>query len=486
MQLLKNSFIYTISILFQGGIVFLLLPVYTSYLDPTQYGIIAVLSSLTGFLSTFYLLSLHGAATRFYFDHNENEKQTAELFTTLFLFIFGFGIILTFTFTIFKSILIEPFLKGIEFYPYILLSLTTVFFSSFYLLYQAILQVKQQATKYGLLNFIYVFLNAILTVILIVIFDLKIIGILVAPIITNILFFIYIFNNLVWKKSKLTFKKAILKECLKYALPLLPHSLFTWVMLMINKIFINNLDSTSSAGIYDIGFIFANLINIFAWGINQAYVPWFFEKMKDKKNNSNEIAKFADDASILYCSIALLLSLFIKEVIDLFVTEKFSEAWVIVPILSFAYVFNGLYYFFVNSLFYNKKSTKYVSYCTIVSATINVVLNFTLIPKLGIVGSAIGTLCSLIIASVIALIISNKVEKIRFKWKRMYLYAFTGLTLSLFTFLGNYFSNSIFILIKMTIALFLIMIVYRLKKKEIDWFTKTIFTKLNPRKNENY
>lgn len=473
MQLLRNSFIYSISILFQGGVVFFLLPLYTLYLSPTQYGIIAVLSSLTGFLAMFYLLSLHGAATRFYFDHTEDKKKNAELFSTIFFFILAFGSLLTGLFFFFHDFLLDPFLKGIDFYPYTLLTLITVFLSSFYLLYQAILQARQKAGKYGIVNFIYVLTNSLLIVAFIVFSELKVTGVLLAPLITNFIFLIFIFFDL-FLKEKISFNFQILKECLKYAIPLLPHTLFTWAMLTINKVLLNNLDSTATAGIYDIGFIFANLINILAWAINQAYVPWFFDKMKEKANTSSQIVKFACDATIFYGFCGFLLALFSKEILPIFVTDAFNSATLIVPILAFAYVFNGLYYFFVNPLFYNKKTTKYVSLCTIVSAIINVALNLILIPEFGIIGSAIGTLVALFFSSVLALLISHKVEHLPFKWQKMYAYTFLFLGLSSVVFLDKYFVPSTFLLLKIFLAILIGILLYLKHKTEINWFFKSI------------
>lgn len=476
MQLLKNSLIYSISILFQGGVVFFLLPLYTSYLSATEYGIIAVLSSLTGFLSMFYLLSLHGSATRFYFDHSEDEQKNNELFSTLFLFLLGFGLFLSVIFFLFHSTLLDPFLEGIAFYPYSLLVLVSVFLSSFYLLYQAILQARQKAGKYGIINFIYVFTNSFLIILFLVFSSLKVTGVLIAPILTNLIFFIYICID-IFLKQKIHFNTQILKECLKYAIPLLPHSLFTWAMLTVNKIFLNNMESTALAGVYDIGFIFANLINILAWAINQAYVPWFFSKMKEKEINSQQIVKFAHDATVFYCFFAFLLSLFIKEILPFFVTDEFNSAASIVPILAFGYVFNGLYYFFVNPLFYNKKSTKYVSFCTIISAILNIALNLLLIPKFGIIGSAIGTLISLVISSILALIISRKIEHLPFNWRKMYGYAFAFFVISFVSFLDKFFLPATFLLLKILVAILVSTLLYFSQKAEINWFLKSVFEK---------
>ena len=52
-KILKNSSLYTFCALLQKGTGFLLLPIYTTYLKPEDYGIMNLITSITGFLSIF-------------------------------------------------------------------------------------------------------------------------------------------------------------------------------------------------------------------------------------------------------------------------------------------------------------------------------------------------------------------------------------------------------------------------------------------------
>lgn len=483
MKLLKNSLIYTVSILLQGGVVFLLLPMYTAIFSTTEYGVLAVITALTGFLvsggflSTFYLLSLHAAATRFYIKYQNEEETTHTLFSTLFIFIFILGIVLSVIFFMLRGILLEPLLKNIAFFPYIALGLIAVFFSSFYLLYQAILQAKQQGGKYGLVNLIYVLMTAVFIVLFLWVLKLRVAGVLLAIVLTNFIFFIYIVKDL-FRTMPPRFDRALLMESLRYALPLVPHSLFAWGMLMVNKLLINHIADTASVGVYDIGFTFANLVNVLSWAINQAYVPWFFDRMKDKNSHTGSILKFAENAVLFYSLVALLISLFIKEVLGIAVTGEFVRGWTVVPLISFAYVFNGLYFFFVNGLFYNEKSTRYVPLCTLFSAALNIGLNVLLIPRYGIMGSAVATLISLIFSSVVVFLVSNRVEPIGFRPLVMYFYPVVFFGIALFAFSDSWFSPIVFFILKLALASLILGILSLIKKKEIHWFWQIVLQKL--------
>ena len=61
-KILKNTSLYTLCALLQKGTGFLLLPIYTTYLKPEDYGTMNLILSVTGFLSILFLASLNGAA----------------------------------------------------------------------------------------------------------------------------------------------------------------------------------------------------------------------------------------------------------------------------------------------------------------------------------------------------------------------------------------------------------------------------------------
>ena len=69
-KILQNSAIYTVIMVLQKGISFFLMPLYTAFLSPVDYGILGVVSSISSFLSVFISLGLETAAARFYYKNN--------------------------------------------------------------------------------------------------------------------------------------------------------------------------------------------------------------------------------------------------------------------------------------------------------------------------------------------------------------------------------------------------------------------------------
>src|SRR5690606_27951372 len=152
-------------------------------------------------------------------------------------------------------------------------------------------------------------------------------------------------------KKDLTFgiDLVILKKTLKYSTPLIPHTLSGVVNNVIDRIFINQFLSTSLVGIYSVGSNFGNIIFLVASGINQAFVPWFNERVKN--NELDKIPKVAKILTVVYSIIALGLSFFGKETIILITPKSYHESWIVIPLIAYAFVFHGIYYFFACVLF---------------------------------------------------------------------------------------------------------------------------------------
>ena len=231
------------------------------------------------------------------------------------------------------------------------IGLLTVSFSTIFPIYQSILQMQHKAKKYAIQQFSMVVVSLILNIFFIVTIKLGAMGPLLSSFIASVITFIYgviMFNKFIdWKTDK-----NIMVKSLKYATPLVPHTVAVWISNLADRIILNNLKSASLVGIYNIGYQFGNIINIVVGAVNSAFVPWFFSIMKDSKNNKNQIYKF-ENAFILFYSLgALWLSIMSPYILKIMIHNKnFYSTVDCIPYIAFASVFNGLYCFFVSGLF---------------------------------------------------------------------------------------------------------------------------------------
>jgi len=467
-----NSGIYVVVSILQKAISFFLLPLYTAFLTPADYGTLNVVLSLSSLLSVFFILSLNSAGARFYYKHLDDEQYIKKLWGALSLFVLLNSIVLGFVFILFHKLLINPFISDIDFYPLMFLGILNTIVTPLYSFYQTYLQTKQSGFRFGLnlmLNFL---LNVSLIIIFVVVYKKGVLGILLANVITSSVFLVYVLLAFI-PKIKLSLDSNILKPAFKYSLPLVPHSLSSWVMVMIDRVFLNNITGKTETGLYSVGYQFGNIISVINTAINQAYAPWFFEK--EKKDELNQVVKVAELLTVIYCFLALGISLYSKDILIFMVSPGFRSAWHFIPFISFAYVFSGLYYFFVNVLFL--KQTKWVPIITFSSAIAGLVLNIILINSIGSIGASISCFITLLLSSLISLLFSLKAHSMRFKYIRMYLYVFLFFILSLSIFIPHSLNQILFLIIKTLFFLILFGIFFLLYKKEIIYLKSIISNK---------
>ena len=176
-NVLVNSFLYTFSSLLVKAMTFFLLPVYTKFLSPNDYGTVNLINSFIHVATFIVSFSLYNAIIRFYADYKNDKEKLKIFFGTIIIFIFFSGIVFSLLGIIFKEILLLVF-KDIPFYPVVLIAILTLLFSSLHTAHQNMLQGMQQGKKLTIVNLI-VFANQVcLNLVFIWFFKLEATGVL--------------------------------------------------------------------------------------------------------------------------------------------------------------------------------------------------------------------------------------------------------------------------------------------------------------------
>jgi len=464
MKVITNSIIYFGVGGFQSFLSFLLLPVYTSFLGTYEFGLVNVINSVASLLGLIFIFGANAAISRLYFEYREEPDKLKNFLSTIFLGKILMNLLIAGVFISLRSLIFPILAEGVSFYPYLLVAIGIGFFSTIFTLSQTLQQTRQDGLKYAIYQGIYLLLNNGLSVLFLVVFDLQGLGIVLGTLLSTILMDLLVLFSL-RKSLALRVDKKIFVESLKYSSPLAIHAIFVWGSAAINKLILNNLSSTSEVGIYSIGFVIGGIVSTIAVAVNRSYTPWFFEQMKRKKQDNSDVVRFAEFIVLIYSVLAMLLSLFAPEVIRLFVSEEFHGAWIVVPVIAFAYVFDGLYFFFIDIFNYGKKYVRYVPIFSLSAAIINIAFNYLLIPRFGMVGSACATLISMVFLSSATFLASRKLINVKFSYLRL---LYIVLIPALFT-TAVYIDLDLpifqAILVKVGYSLFALLVLYLLHRK---------------------
>ena len=418
-KLIKNSAIYTIGDLLPRLISVLMIPIYTNvnYLSMNQKGIVDAIMPITSIFSTFYLLGLNGALNRFYYSDKEEEKRKV-LISTLWIFLFVYTLILSIGLILFGQGLSNLIFKGIPYNPFFKLMIVNCFFSTFTMMPLTLFRMKEQALRFGIFNILMTLLNVSFCIYFVVFLKQGAAGNIKGYIWCNFVFST-IYLILTFKDLKFKFSLPILKESLNYGIPLIPHAIGGWIINASDRWFLQQYRELSEVAIYSLAYQIGSLLDFLVGAINKAYVPFFFKTIdvdKDKyaKTIFEDILTYY---SVLILSLGLGVAMFSKEVITILAhSNNYIVAYKIIPLITLVSITHGYYYMSVNSIFYTKK-TKFLAIVTTISAIINIVLNFILVPKYGMYAAAFTTLVAYLFASITTYIVAQKCYYIKWHWK---------------------------------------------------------------------
>jgi O-antigen/teichoic acid export membrane protein len=415
-KLIKNSAIYTIGDLLPKVVSVLMIPIYTNenYLSPTQKGIVDSIMLIGSIFFTFYLLGLDAALNRFYYSDKDEEKRKT-LISTLWIFLFAYTLTLSVGLILFGRGLSKLIFKNIPFEPFFKLMIVNCFFSTFTIMPLTLFRMKGQALKFGIFNILTTLLNVSFCIYFIVFLKQGAAGNIKGYIWCNFVF-ATIYLLLTFKDLKLKFSLSILKESLEYGIPLIPHAIGGWVINASDRWFIGRYRDLKEVAIYGVAYQIGSLLDFLVGAINKAYVPFFFKTIDEDENAKTIFEDILKYYSVLILSLGLGIAMFSKEIILILAhSDAYIVAYKIIPIITLVSVVHGYYFMSVNSIFYAKK-TKFLAIVTAISAIINILLNFILIPKYGMYAAAFTTLVAYLFSSIATYIVAQKCYYIKWHW----------------------------------------------------------------------
>ena len=432
----KQTSVYSLGNISAKLVGFILLPLYTTHLSIEEYGILAILQAIAQILIGVFGLSLPTAMMRWAAPEKDAAKQQSIVFTT-FITTVGIAVIL--------SALLLPLSKqfSLKFFE------NSGFTSYFIFLFLAVsagivnnvplnlLRLNEQSGFYIIVTTLKFTLIVLSNIYFVAYLKIGVEGIIISELIGH-LFVIIITMPTLLKNSIFRIDMPALIGMIKYGAPLVFSIIFTFVLTLGDRFIIKYFYGDSSVGVYSLGHRIASVINmLILQSFQLGFIPIAYKKLNDP-NAKRYFSKVLTYYTLILVFSALVVSLFSKELIRILATN--SEYWiafVVVPIVSYAFVIKGIQYTFALSFHYTKK-TGYSAFVFVIGAVINIILNIVLVQKYDFIGAAVSLLISIGIMMILSYILGQKVYKIPYEIFKISKIFFIGLLLYLISlFLGG-------------------------------------------------
>lgn len=390
-SLLSCSAIYLLANLASAALPFALLPVLTRYLGPTEYGVVAMFQALVAGLGAVVGFGVVGAIARKYYDADSSPHKLRDFIGTCIQITLASGLLAFAGVVLFRGQIGEWL--GLDFrWTALAVSVATAT-----VLVQVRLsqwQVKGEAVRYAMLQTGQSGLALVLSLVAVVALamgaDGRILAIALAICISSLVS-VWLLNR--DGLLRLRFWNAShVREALAFGLPLMPHTLGGFLLFSVDRFVINANLGLSDAGVYAVASQLVGVMSMVFGAVNNAYVPWLFQRLRDDlPAEKRQIVRYT---YIWFGLIILAVAgvfLIGQPLVVLIAGDNFSAAGEVIGWLALSQAFVGMYLMVTNYIFYSKK-TAYLSFSTLLSGLINLVLLPFMVVSYGLKGAA-GAAC---------------------------------------------------------------------------------------------
>jgi O-antigen/teichoic acid export membrane protein len=422
----RHAGIYGLANVMERAVGFVMIPVYTRYLMPADYGILELIYLTTSIISLVIGMGIESAVSRFYFDFKD-ERSRGLVFSSAAVGYGGFSIVVILLFLPFSKILAGEVLDSSDNALWFQIALVTLCFSFVMPIAMAYLRVRQQSTMVMVTQVLKTLLTLGLNIYFVVTLEMGVTGILLASLIAAAVFTVLLMAYTL-SKTGLRVDFKLLMNMARFGLPLIPSNIAAFMVQASDRYFIKEYASLSLTGIYSLGYKFGTLVHQFVTApFIQIWIPRRFEYFgrADTEHIYARIFTYFCAVSVMG---GLMISLVSREVIMIMATEPYWPAYKIVPIVVLAYIAFSFHYHFNIGILMTKQ-TKYVAYINIANGILNLVLNFIFISRYDMWGAAIATLICFVFKAVMTYHISNRMHKIHIEWRRVIILFAAGFAL---------------------------------------------------------
>ncbi len=417
-HLLRHSVFYGIPGIARRLVGFLLIPLYTRYLTPSDYGIVALAGLIQTVLSQVQFLGLPSAMTRSYILLGEEEADRRETVATGSWTLLGFSILLGVGLALWARPLARLVFDDPEQARFVwLIALGMPFFAIESVRF-TMFRILQASKAYAIVGFASLFVGVALTIWLVVVKKMGAYGMMLASVgTTAVVAIVYIPWFIGALKAR--FRPRLLQDMLEFGLPLVPAGLAIWVFDLVDRYILRLYRTMDEVGLYSLGYRFGMVVVLITMAFRTAWPQVVFTQGREDEEGAKRF--FAHTLTYYFVVtgfVALGVSTLADDAIRLLTPSAFHAAAGVVPIIALSYAIHGSFIILEVGIDL-KKRTGFIPVFTGLAAALNLGLNLILIPPYGMYGAAWATLAACFVLPVAYYLINQKIYPINFEWGRI-------------------------------------------------------------------
>lgn len=399
---IENFLVYGLGGIISKIIPFIMLPIVTRMMpNSTYFGLSDLSNTLTSFASAMAVMGMYDAMYRMFFE-KEEEEYKKKVCSTAMMFTFIASLVVFLIMILCHDLIAKFFFNDRKYAILVYLSAIATLVGATNSIISAPTRMQNKRKIYLITNTIGPILSYVVCIPMLL-EGYYTIALPLAGIISGMVIEIsYGILNREWFDLR-RFDIKLLKQLLAIAIPLLPNFLIYWVFNSCDKLMITNMIGVGQAGIYSVGSKLGSASQLIYTAFAGGWQFFAFSTMKeDNQVESNSIIfEYLGIISFIVTSFVCAWS---YPFFRLLFPNQYLSGYIVAPYLFLAPLLQMLFQVAANQFLVVKRTWPNM---LILSAgvALNIIMNYTMIPILGIEGAAIATLSGYIVSDILCVFI---------------------------------------------------------------------------------
>lgn len=387
---LEGTAAYSAAILLGRAASFFLLPLYTRYLSPADYGVLEIVDFTMFMLAAVIGVSIAGDAL-FYFHARLQGAARIRAVQTVLIASIGISLSGFLLIQLLAPQLSIWFFRTPDFAPALRIAGAAFLFNPPIDAFLCYLRAVEKTTAFMSFALLRLVGTITFNVILLVVFKLGLYALLVSTLTVNsVVCTLLAFYCLRQMRGWAGFDLDILRQVARYSLPIGVSSIAMLTVHYGDRFFLSRYVSLTDIGIYALAYKLGMMLNY----LNSPFQMFWRSQVYnivDTQDGDQVFVKVFMYLEILFVTVAFGLALFAAPLIQLLSAPAFWGAAAFVPFLVAAYAFSGLEYHMQSALLIEAK-TRRIMISTLSGVTVCVAGYALAIPRFGVWGAVFATL----------------------------------------------------------------------------------------------
>ena len=417
-ELAKHTLIYGSGYVTMAAVSFLLTPVYTHHLSPSEFGLLALMLVLYGLMSQVYDLGFTNSVGRFFFDTTEEGSETSldSMRTTSVAFMVVYGGVLTALLWLFAPAVSDLLTQSAAHANLVRIVAITLYVEALAIPPLTLIRMQARSRLFVAISVGRFAAMLSLNLLFVVILNEGVRGILLGNAIASSVVLVFLARDYVHAAGRRP-SRRVLREMLAFGLPYFPVLVSAWLIDASDRYLLELFRTRAEVGQYALAYRIGAVMQIAVAAFSMGWAPLRYQiyTRSDAKEVYRRLTKYYVVAVTV---LGVGIGAFAPEIVAAVSPPSYEPATPVVPLILLAYATYGLFLMMATGMGITKQTTP-LAWIGAGGAIANVGINLFIIPKFGMQGAALTTIFAYVIMVCGAWFYSQRAYPIPYEWGRM-------------------------------------------------------------------